>query len=115
VEVDDPAACGADGVGGGCEEFQPQGLGLCDALGAGEGELLGPGDEVHGEQDDLDPDGVGRGACVGRVGPRMGRSFGAMTRIPVGQSPRPSRDVISAGPSPVAEVAAGFDGPDPYA
>ena len=58
VEIDDPAACGVDVAGGGGEEFQPQGLGLGDAPGSGEGELLGPGGEVHGEQDDLEPDGV---------------------------------------------------------
>ena len=67
VEVDDPAASGVDVAGGGGEEFQPQGLGLCDAPGAGEGELLGSGGEVHGEQDDVDPDGVGSGIGVGQV------------------------------------------------
>ena len=70
VEVDDPAASGVDVAGGGGEEFQPQGLGLCDAPGAGEGELLGSGGEVHGEQDDVDPDGVGSGIGVGQVRPR---------------------------------------------
>ena len=70
VDVDDPAACGGDVPGGGGEELDAQGLGLGDAPGPGEGELLGPGGEVHGEQDDLDPDGVGGGVGVGQVRPR---------------------------------------------
>ena len=61
------AACGVDVACGGGEEFQPQGLGLGDAPGVGEVELLGPGGEVHGEQGDLDRDGVGGGIGVGQV------------------------------------------------
>jgi hypothetical protein len=51
VEVDDPASCGVDVAGSGGEEFQPHGFGSGDAPDAGEGELLGPGGEVHGDLD----------------------------------------------------------------
>ena len=55
-DAEPQAAAAADDAPGGGEDPQPQLPGFPAAGGAGEGEHLGPGEQLAGQRDDLAPD-----------------------------------------------------------
>ena len=67
VEVQDPAPASADEPAGDGEQVQAQPFGFGYGVLAVEGEQLHPGEQVLGEEDELEPDLVGGGVGVGQV------------------------------------------------
>ena len=61
------AAGGADEPAGDGEQAQPQPFRFGDPVFAGQGQGLGPGEQVFGELDDFQPDPVGRIVLVGQI------------------------------------------------
>ena len=67
VEADSDPPGGADEPAGDGEQAQPQPFRFGDSVFAGQGQGLGPGEQVLGELDDFQPDAVGRIVLVGQI------------------------------------------------
>src|SRR5512135_2162877 len=67
VEADSDSAAGADEPAGDGEQAQPQPFRFGDSVLSGQGQGLGPGEQVLGELDDLEPEAVGRIVLVGQI------------------------------------------------